>query len=176
MSKGNLVSGPIPADKYKNALKNIKDLLSVLKPFEVNLTEEEKKRIPKSGERIAAFIEKSIMYMNSNPEYMNGVMNAKEAENDRVTQKQAIELTEKLNIVLQILNDLYIAAGSDAYVASLDYYHSVKRSVERGDASAKQISEDLSKAFRRVSHKVQEDAEEDNTPAPSRNAPENDSE
>lgn len=149
MSKGHLAKGPIAPDVLTAAVDSIKQLIETLKPYEVNLSEEEKKHIPKSGDRTTAFVEKGIGYMRSNPEYLSGVMNADEAANDRLTQKQAIDLNEQIKIIAQMLTDLSIAAGSDAYTAVLDYYSSVKRAADKGSASAKQITEDLGVIFKK---------------------------
>lgn len=149
MSKGNLAKGPIEPDVLAEAVKSIKELIELLTPYEVNLSEEEKKRIPKSGDRTTAFVDKGIGYMKTNPEYMSGVMDIDETANDRETQKQAVDLNEQIKIIAQMLTDLSIAAGSDSYTAVLDYYSSVKRSADKGDAAAKQIAEDLGVIFKK---------------------------
>lgn len=149
MSNPNSTVGPIPPEQFTEAVNGLKSFIDSLKPYAVNLSEEEKKHIPKSGERTCAFVDKGIGYMKTNPEYMNGLMSEEVTSNNRLTQQQAIDLNEQVNIVYQLLNDLAIATGSEAYLSVLDYYNSVKRAADKGDAPAKQIAEDLGVIFKK---------------------------
>ena len=49
MAKGNLVKGPISTKEITDAVNSIKKLMQVLKPYEVNLTEDEKKTDTQNG-------------------------------------------------------------------------------------------------------------------------------
>lgn len=154
MSKGNLAKGPISPEVVTKIVANLTKTIEELKQYEVNLTESEKTHIPKAGELKGTFIDKGLQYMKTNPIYLSGTMDTDEANNDRTTQLQAINLNEQVKIIEQILHDLAIAAGSDAYIAVLDYYNSVKRSADKGDASAKQIAADLGRAFNRNTNDI----------------------
>ena len=164
MAKGNLVNGPISVVDMKALDNHFKQILKIIQPFDVNLTEDEKKRLPKTGDKKLAFIEKALSYMNTNPEYASGTMNLKEARNDKDTQDQAIQLIERANVVMAKLIDLKIAAGSDVYVIALAYYNNVKRDADIGDATAKEIVDDLGAIFKK-SRGSSDEEDDDNSPS-----------
>jgi hypothetical protein len=159
MKKGNLVNGPITPQDMKSLENSVKQIIKTLDGYNVNLSEDDKQRLPKAGKRITTFVDSGLRYMKSNPEYLSGLMNSNEAQNDRITQKQSIKLIEQVNIVTQLLTDLQIAAGSDAYMQILDYYQIVKREADKGNTSAKRIADDLGGLFKKGP--VSDDPEEE---------------
>jgi hypothetical protein len=161
MSSNNLVHGPIPAKDMQQLENHLKGMMKILSAFKVDLNADDKKRMPKASDKTYTFINKCLGLMKSHPEFLTGMMDPNEASNDKKTQEQANVLKEETNIVVQLLHDLAIAAGSEAYSVALDYYQSVKRYADKGDASAVQLADDLGKLFRKSSSSDEPDDEQE---------------
>lgn len=127
-----------------------------LKPYLNALTVEERKYLPKMGDKTLATVQKIQSYAQTNPEFLPSYMNLPEFGND---VKLASQLTPILNVLTQLesdVNDTVMLAGSEAYQASLLYYGQVKQADAKGVASAKPIYDDLKGRFVKRSKKVQE--------------------
>lgn len=54
-----------------------------------------------------------------------------------------------MSYICENVNDTEMISGSEAYVAALTYYNSVKAAAKRNVPSSKAISDDLKKRFER---------------------------
>lgn len=60
----------------------INTLAQILQPVLIALNEEDKKNIPKLGERSLAYAEKTVQYSQSNPEFLPAYVDAAELKKD----------------------------------------------------------------------------------------------
>lgn len=151
MSKGNLVSGFIPQDIVDKVNQKQKEILDLLSPYEVTISEAEKKRIPKASDELMPFLEKGMLYLKSDDKYRPQFVNAKEIDNDYQRAKLVNSMKMAHQKVQTLLNNLGIVSKSDLYAALLEYYNNVQRAANKGDARAKAIADDLGKSFNRSS-------------------------
>ncbi len=148
MSTRNLVSADIPdADitKVKDALKLVADTLG---PYLIALTPKDRSTIIKMGDGTEPFVEKTLDYIGSNPQFLPGVVSAEEMNKD---WKVIGQLTPVLRAVEQLqsnLNDTIMEAGSELYGDCLGYYGGVQFGVKMNIPDAKPIDEDLGKRFK----------------------------
>jgi hypothetical protein len=125
------------------ALATLKSLLSFL----ISLTPEDRHNLAKMGDKTLAFVKKAYEYATLNPTLMPSYVNIDEMRKD-------IETVEKLHAIYTLINELnsrlddtIMLAGSEAYMASLSIYNSVKSAAHSNIPAAKPIAQDLSERF-----------------------------
>ncbi|MBD2346135.1 hypothetical protein [Anabaena subtropica] len=143
-----------PADKeaVMNAIATIKEKL----PFLIDLSTEERKSLPKLGDKSRAFVTKALEIATQNPDFLPRSFDLDE-------MRQDIELFEALYPILlsltqlqELVDDTSVAVGSEAYAASLMVYNYAKAS-GRG-AGLDSMIDDLGRRFARKSKKIQPQA------------------
>jgi len=120
---------------------------TTLAPYVLALTPAQRKQLPKMSHGTAPFVAKVMDYASSDPQFTPPYIDVPEMKkySDAVTALPSI-----LRIVDQIEdnpNDITMMAGSEAYVAALSYYNSVKMAAKRNTTGAKAIYDDLKKRF-----------------------------
>ena len=132
------------------ALGTVKQSLSFLQ----SLTPDDRSSMPKMGDKTLAFVKKAYEYAKQNPTLVPSYISVDEMRKD-------IETAEKLRSVYVIINELesrlddsIMLAGSEAYMAALSFYTSVKAAAKSNVPAAKPIAEDLSNRFVKSSTKA----------------------
>ena len=95
----------------------------------------------------APFVGKALGYAKTNPQFMPAYVNIPELEIDF---NAVIDLTGFAHICDKLTNglsDTITLSGSEAYVAALSYYNSVKNASKMNVPGAKAIYDDLKKRF-----------------------------
>ena len=123
------------------AVHTIKDKL----PFLIDLSKEDRRYLPKMGDKSRAFVDKAMEVATNNVEILPRSFDLKEFERD-------IKLFSDLNSILitvsqlnELIDDTAIAAGSDAYRASLEVYAYAK--IARKGAGLDELKATMSKRF-----------------------------
>lgn len=108
----------------------IKDAFNVLKtklsPHLINISVEERREAPKVGDITSTFINKAMMYIQTNPEMVPPYINIDDIKLDLEAVKTLKELLISARQISELLDDTILLAGSEAYVASLAYYNYIK--------------------------------------------------
>ncbi len=131
----------------KSEIINLINQINQKLPFLINLTPEERINIPKMGDKTVAFVQKAIELAEQNPNLVPPYVNTSEMKRDFELSEV---LREVLNLVGQLyekLSDTYMAAGSEAYVAALQFYNSAKWASKSNVAGTDAIVNELSKRF-----------------------------
>lgn len=147
MPKENSVSIQIKPEDLKKVLDALKTIETTLKPYLIALTPEERKQIPKMSDKTVPFVEKTLDYAQTNPQFAPAYMSVGEL---KIDLEAASMLTKVLRPVEQLgegVNDTIMLAGSEAYIAALAYYNSVKQAAKMNVPGARAIYDDLSKRF-----------------------------
>jgi hypothetical protein len=125
------------------ALGTVKQSLSFLQ----SLTPDDRLSMPKMGDKTLAFVKKAYDYAKANPTLVPSYISLEEMRKD-------IETTEKLRTVYILVQELesriddsMLLAGSEAYMAALSFYTSVKAAAKTNIPAAKPIAEELSSRF-----------------------------
>ena len=160
MSNDNLISIEIPQEQLDALDTAINTIKSTLEPYIVTLSVAERKRIPKMNEKTAPFVKKAFEYAVSHPEFTPSYMEVGELKKD----VDAFDILNRIGMQLEeisvSLNDTAMQAGSEAYLAALSYYNTVKRAVKDKQASAKVLFEDLKTMFENRGRSSGPEAEE----------------
>ncbi|MDO1446838.1 hypothetical protein Q0590_11275 [Rhodocytophaga aerolata] len=147
MPKENAVSIQIPAAELKKMLDAFKIIESVLRPYLIALTPEERKQLPKMSDKTVPFVEKTLDYAKSNPQFAPSYMSIPELKIDIDAVYTLTQLARPIDQLREGLGDTMMLAGSEAYIAALAYYNSVKQAAKMNVPGARAIYDDLSKRF-----------------------------
>jgi hypothetical protein len=147
MPKENAVSIQIPAAELKKVLDAFKVIESVLRPYLIALTPEERKQLPKMSDKTVPFVEKTLDYAKTNPQFAPAYMSIPELKIDIEAVYTLTQIARPIDQLREGLGGTMMLAGSEAYIAALAYYNSVKQAAKMNVPGARAIYDDLSKRF-----------------------------
>src|SRR5205085_8938067 len=106
------------------AIKTIRDKL----PFLLDLTPEERRSLPRMGDKSRAFVTQALTVAGQNEDILPRSFDVDEFKKD-VELVQALEpILVALTQLHELIEDTYIAVGSEAYTAALAVYQYAKAS------------------------------------------------
>jgi len=146
MPADNRISAVLaPADKTAvlDAINTIKTKL----PFLVNLSADERRKLPKMSDKTLAFDEKCASYMAAHPELIPGYVDADEVTKDRNLRTDLTDVLQQAQQVVEGIEDTVMLAASEAYMADLSFYQNVRQAAQRGVVGVDTIYNDLSQRF-----------------------------
>jgi hypothetical protein len=147
MGNDNKISITIsPSDKTEinAALLTIK---TKLQPYLIALTPDERRALPKVSDKSISFMDKTLSYVNTNPEFAPPYLNVAELSKDVDAAEILNSIAVPLEQILTGLEDTMMLAGSEAYIAALSYYNTAKEAARRDVPNAKSVYEDLRQRF-----------------------------
>ena len=147
MAQQNLISVEIPADVLQSVNDGLAKIMSDLEPFLVSLTADQKMGMVKMGDGTVAFVNKALSYIDTNPEFIPPFLSAAEMKIDGVAVAQLAPVVKQIAQLAANLEDTLMLCGSEAYLASLIYYNSVKLAAKSNIPDALVIFEDMSQRF-----------------------------
>lgn len=143
----NQISAAISDQTLAQIETKISEIRHLLSPYLVNLTPEERTKLPKMSDKSVSFVSKVMEYIKTNPDLIPPMMDKEEMEKD-------FKLNQSLQPVFKILKQLsenvsetLMLTGHEAYAQALLYYATVKMAAKTGSPDAKTIQEDLGKRF-----------------------------
>lgn len=149
MSKENSISITIPEADLKIVRDALALVQSTLAPYVVALTPEDRKSLPKMSDKSEPFVGKALEYGQSDPQFAPPFLDVPEMKKDVDVVYSLLPLLRAVDQIQDNLSDTTMIAGSEAYVAALSYYNSVKMAASMNIPGAKAIAEDLGKRFAR---------------------------
>ncbi|MGD8778056.1 MAG: hypothetical protein PVH88_03750 [Ignavibacteria bacterium] len=131
-------------------IKSAIDVLTTkLQPYLISLSTEERKELPKMSDKTLPFVQKVMDYLDTNPEFASPYMDKDAFKIDMKSVEDLTAIFNPLNQILANLDDTIMLAGSEAYVAALSYYNSVKLASKMDIPNSKTIYEDLKTRFKK---------------------------
>lgn len=125
----------------------IDTLAQKFQPVLIALDSEDKKNMPKLGERSLSYAEKTVQYSQSNSEFLPAYVDAAELKKDFDGYVLLNGFLRKLAQIVKNLDDTATLCGSEAISGVGAYYQSVKQATKMGVPNAKAIYDDLSQRF-----------------------------
>ncbi|MBI1768035.1 MAG: hypothetical protein HY015_07800 [Bacteroidetes bacterium] len=147
MAQENRVSIKIQPADLKKVSDAIKVAADTLKPYLVALTPVERQQLPKMSDGNIPFVQKSLEYAQANASFVPAYLDVTELKTDLDAVESLLQLFRPLEQLYQNLDDTMTLSGSEAYVAALAFYNSVKVAAKMKVPGAKAIAEDLSLRF-----------------------------
>lgn len=148
------ISIQIPPEVLVQVLDLQSQINQLMAPYVIALTPDERHDLPKMVEKTVSFVSKALDYAESNPEFAPKYLDIKALQTDvkAVTDLTSVEQPVQ-NLFIQ-LNDTIMMSGSEAYIAALMYYNSVKAAARRNVPGAKAIYDDLKVRFEQARKKT----------------------
>ncbi|POY37498.1 hypothetical protein C3K47_06965 [Solitalea longa] len=78
----NKISISIPMDDFNTALSKLQEVQTILAPYLVALSSDQRMSLPKMGDKTFSFVEKSMQFAQSKPELMPGFIDLTEWQKD----------------------------------------------------------------------------------------------
>jgi hypothetical protein len=153
MSTQNQISIEIPQTVIDEVTAKLQECRAALAPFLQGLTAEDRQRFFKMGDKTVATVQKTKMYVDTNPEFVPGYMDKAEFIKDEKVVSQLHPIANLANQLYTDTDDTIMLAGSEALQSAMLYYGQVREAHSKGIATAKPIYEDLGERFKRGSQK-----------------------
>lgn len=143
----NRISITLSAADKASLTQAIQTLTDTLQPLLIALDAADKNALAKMKDKSVPFVEKVIQYAQSNPEFVPPFLNVAEMETDYKAFSQLNALIRPLMQIFRNMDDTAALCGSEAYIAALTYYNSIKQAAKMNVPNAKAIYDDLSVRF-----------------------------
>jgi hypothetical protein len=159
----NRISAELTAANVTAILTKFTEIKTLL-PFLLNLTKDERIRLPKLGASSLAFDEQCQTYMASSPNLVPPYVTVAEVDKDRALRVQVAEILREGKKLTEALGDTLMVIGSEIWLADLSFYQSVRQAARRDVLGADTVYDDLKERFPGVSGDPEEDEEEETPP------------
>jgi len=147
MALENRVSIQITPEDQQAIEGALDTLKTKLQPYLHSLTPKDRKELPKMNDRSVAFVNKSLEYAESNTALVPAFVDVAELRKDLEAVENLTQFRRQVEEIFTLLDDTVMLAGSEAYVASLAFYNSVKLGARMNIPGAKPVYEDLRERF-----------------------------
>jgi len=144
----DLVKGELSADQ-QNAVMGLIGQIQSLLPFLIDLNADERRALPKLGDKSRAFVDQGLVLAVQNPGILPRSFDLDEYQRDVTLVRQLEPLVLALGQLQGRLEDTFLAAGSDAYSQALLLYQAAKLAGKNG--ALEQHLDGLSRRFARKS-------------------------
>jgi hypothetical protein len=115
--------------------------------FLITLTAQERRELPKLGDRSIGFEEKCAGHMSSHPEFLPGFVSLDEINQERALRNQLMRCFLPLQGLSTAMEDTLMAVSSEIWLADLAFYHNAQDAAHRRLPGAEAICNDLSSRF-----------------------------
>ena len=147
MAQANLIELNIPEAQLQEINAALETLTTNLQPHIVTLSNEDRRELPRMGDKTVAFVNKAKDYAQQYPELVPSYMDVSQMEQDLQGVQQLTSLMRLLSPLLDSLDDSVTLSGSEAHQNALVFYRSVKMAMRSGVPGAEAIYEDLANRF-----------------------------
>lgn len=145
----DLVKGVLSAEKQQTILGLIGQIQAQL-PFLIDLNAEERRALPKLGNKSQAFVDQGLILATQNSGILPRSFDLDEYQRDVALFRQMQPLVMALGQLQGRLEDTLLAVGSDAYSQTLLVYQAAKLAGKNG--SLEQHLDGLGRRFARKSN------------------------
>ncbi|HEX2955953.1 MAG TPA: hypothetical protein VHO70_03950 [Chitinispirillaceae bacterium] len=150
----NRVSFSLTQEQIERIMNAFNSVLEILTPICVTLTPLQKQQILKMGPATIPFVNAVNLHAQQCPQFVPSYIDAAELNKDVIAVKDLTMMYNLLAKIMQLLEDTIMLAGSEAMVASLPFYQSVKVAAKNNAPGAEVIYnllKELLPQFRRKS-------------------------
>jgi hypothetical protein len=133
----NRVSATLSAEDRTAVLSAI-DTIKQKLPFLVDLSPEDRRALPKAGDKSRAFVSAALTLATQNPDVLPRKFDLQEFQKDVALLESLAPVAAAVQQLSERIEDTLTAVGSDAYTAALLVYHSA-RMAGRGEGLDRQL-------------------------------------
>ena len=142
----NYVSASLSDENKAKALELITQLKALF-PFGLKFTPEQRKTMTRIDDARLPFTEKALQFGSQEPRIVPPYTDLDELSRDLMLYKSMAQIERELLSLTETIVDTRVAAGTDAYQASLSIYNSAKGAAKNGIPGTQSIVDDLKKLF-----------------------------
>lgn len=157
----NKITASIPDEVINSVHQKLVEISTEMEPYLIALSPSERQALPKMSDKTYPFVEKTMAYSQSDPQFAPPYMDTQGLVNDMKVHNQLLPLYREVRQLLDGLDDTTMEAGAESYTCALTYYNSVKQANKIDVPGAKSIYEDLSKRFVKAKIEKDENSEEE---------------
>lgn len=143
----NKVSFSLAPETATDLQTHLDAITSALTPLLISLTPDQRRTIPKMSDKSLPFVQKTLDYIQSEPQFAPPFISVPDLQTDLEAFQTLSKLERSLRKLLDGINDTAMESGSEAYVASLAYYNSIKLAAKSNIPGAETVYDDLSTRF-----------------------------
>ena len=147
MPSDNRISIEVTPSQLAAVSAAVVALKAALDGLTSNISEDDKRSLPKIGDKTLAFDEKCKIYMADRPDLVPGFTDPADVLQDRDLVAALLPVMREIAPILSDLESTILLAYSDLYVADLAFYQNVKQAARRGVNGAEAIYLDLQQRF-----------------------------
>ncbi len=146
MSK-NRVSTELTDENKALMIQKFREIADLI-PVDLNLSPDERRSLPTLGVKSFGFAQSAFGAVQGNPKFIPNFMDQSEDLKDWNLTRQLKEVMDVADPVMERLEDLFMAVGSEAYLASRIYYDSVKSAAKAGVPGSDVVAKKLGISFK----------------------------
>jgi hypothetical protein len=143
----NRISLSLSDEELQKITAAIKTLQDTLAPKLVALGPQDRRELPRIGNRMATFVTKTLDYVSKNPELRPAYLDLDEFRADLAAVELLQQVQRPLTQVNDLVDDSLALAGSEAYTAALGCYNAIKGAAKMKLPGAETIAVDLAQHF-----------------------------
>ncbi|MCC6354441.1 MAG: hypothetical protein IT577_11180 [Verrucomicrobiae bacterium] len=121
----NHVSGTLTAADRQAVIEAMKTAQQKL-PFLIDLKPEERRNLPRMGDKTRAFVERALEVASGNPDILPRGFDLEEFQRDAELLRSLYPVAQAVEQLNEFVDDTMLALGSDAYTAALLVYQAAK--------------------------------------------------
>jgi hypothetical protein len=129
-------------DAINTAIASINTAL----PFLIDLDADEKKALPKFGDKSVAFVNKAHELVSQTDEFLPRNFDVVEFKKDVALYSKLYSVLQPLRMLMDRMEDTYTQIGAEAYAAALVVYQHAKLNKDQS-AGLEAVIDDLAKRF-----------------------------
>ncbi len=142
-NKISFVISPEAAANINKAIAMIDENLPEL----INLTADDRRSLPKMGDKSYAFVSKAFEYARQMPNVVPDYLDMSEFERDVNGFANLRKVLNPLARLVEKLDDTTLLTGSEAYTAALVFYTAIKGAEKAGEPGMKTVYADLQSRY-----------------------------
>ena len=147
MSNENRISLAISDEVVASVKQHFTDAANLLAPYLISLTPEDKKSLPKVGDKGYSFVTKGNEYLQLPATPAPPYLDIPEISVDLKGYDTLRQILQVIMPTIDRLDDTMTLSGSEAYAGVLAFYNYIKGAAKAGVPGAQTIYDDLSARF-----------------------------
>lgn len=125
------IKGELLPEQQKAVFQALDEIQAQM-PFLIDLTMEDRRNLPKMGDKSRTFVDQGLVLATQNQDILPRNFDLDEYRSDVALVRQMEQVVFKLRQLTRRAEDTFIAAGSDAYTQTLVVYQSAKLAGKNG--------------------------------------------
>lgn len=145
----------IPKDVIDQVKVKIEEIKTLMAPYFITLTSDQRQRILKMGEKALGFVVNANNLCKEHPELKPSFIAQEDFDIDVTNATKLLPLENNLEVLASLFNDTAMVAGSEAYNNALLFYNNVKLGAKNNVPGAKEVYDELKTHFPRRKRKTE---------------------